>query len=48
MYNYPEGADLSADNESFIFLCSSVFDINVEVKKSSNLVGDLKESTDLC
>ena len=32
MYNYPEGADLSADKESF-FLCSSVFDINVEVDK---------------
>jgi len=33
MYNYPEGADLSAEKESFIFLCSSVFGINVEVDK---------------
>ena len=33
MYNYPEGTDLSADKESFIFLCSSFFDINVEVDK---------------
>jgi len=33
MYNCPIGADLSADKESFISLCSSVFDINVEVDK---------------
>jgi len=33
IYNYPEGADLSTDKESFISLCSSVFDISVEVDK---------------
>ena len=37
IYNYPEGADLSADKESFISLCSSVFDISVEVDKVLHL-----------
>jgi len=37
IYNYPDGADLSADKESFISLCSSVFDINVEVDKVLHL-----------
>ena len=37
MYNYPEGADLSADKESFIFLYSSIFDINAEVDKVLHL-----------
>ena len=37
MYNYPEGADLSVDKESFISLCSSVFDLNVEVDKVLHL-----------
>ena len=33
MYNYPEGADLSADKESFTSLCLSLFNLNVEVDK---------------
>ena len=42
MYNYPEGADLSADKELFIFLCPSVFDFNVEVDKVLHLGRRLK------
>ena len=48
MYNYPEGADLSAYKESFTSLCLSVFDIHVEVDKVPTLVGDLRESTGHC
>jgi len=33
MYNYPEGSDLPADKESFVSLCSTVFDINMEIDK---------------
>ena len=34
MYDYPKGADLSVDKESFIFQCLFLsFDINVEVDK---------------
>ena len=43
MYNYPEGADLSADKESFISLCSTVFDLNVEVNKVLRLGRILEE-----
>ena len=43
MYNYPEGADLSADKESFISLCSTVFDLNVEVDKVLRLGRRLEE-----
>ena len=41
MYNYPEGADLSADKESFISL--TVFDLNVEVDKVLHLGRRLEE-----
>ena len=43
MYNYSEGADLSADKESFISLCSTVFDLNVEVGKVLRLGRGLEE-----
>ena len=43
MYNYPEGADLSVDKESFISLCSTVFDLNVEVDKVLRLGRRLEE-----
>ena len=43
MYNHPEGADLSADKESFISLCSTAFDLNVEVDKVLHLGRRLEE-----
>ena len=43
MYTYPEGVDLSADKELFISLCSTVFDLNVEVDKVFHLGRRLEE-----